>query len=222
MTPEKLRSWLRHKPAGATRVQIVQDGPTGVQVIADWERDELETLETPEQDVAQAMIEQAQDFCDMEGEACKFLVRWIGTRDRPLKVVTHRAKPRPEDEGGTVVDRSAISDATIIRDLLRHLETQQKHLASSLGTILDANRKTLDLMSAQQESMAKQLAELRASEQAPARDASPEEREESIQRAKALEALTAKLPEAIDLGIAAVANRFLAPAPPGEDSSAEH
>jgi len=205
MTPEKLRAWVRKKPAGAKGLQITADTPSGYHVIADWTRDELDTLETTEDDVVGVMLEQAQEYTDAEQEPQRFVIRWMGSNDRPLKVVTHRTKPDPDAARDEVPVRSAISDATIIRELLAHLKDTQKTLVGNIGTILQAQAETCKTLGAQVENLSRELARQRdqvLQQRAP--QLTPEQQEEALARVRALNSFADKAPDVLDVGIAAL------------------
>ena len=217
MTPEHLRAWLKHRPAGAVRLQLAHDTLPQPVVVADWERDELDGEGSAgDAAIAEAILAASQDFTDGEGEKCKFLIRWIGKADRPIKVKSHHVKPTPSDAETTL----AVTDSRVISDLLRHIEAKERVMQSSLSTITAGYEKTIAMLSSQLEAAIKQLHERPAVVEAPAPTLTEEQREESIQRAKALEAFTGKLPEVIDLGLAALAQRFLQPV--NEAGEAEH
>lgn len=210
MTPEHLRSWLKHRPAGAQRLQLVHDTLPALVTVADWERDEIDTEGSQgDADLAVNILAAAQDFTDGEGEKCKFLIRWIGSKDRPLKVKSHHVKPS-DPEGET--PQQTISDASVIRDLLRHLEAKERVMQSSLTTITQGYERTINMLSSQLEAAIKQLHERPEAPPAAPLVLTEEQREESIQRAEALKAFTGKLPEVMDLALAAAASRLLPPA----------
>lgn len=211
MTPERLAGWLKHRPAGAVRVQIVADAIGGLVVLADWERSELEAMDAPEVEVSAAMVGQAQEYTDAEGEKQKFLVRWIGGADRPMKVTTHRCAPTPPEEEGAPDSDSVkrFSDQLVQsnREYHKTILDMAKQIVASTSTMQAAYERTIAMQGAQNETLHKLLQERIV---APAAvEVPPEAREESIQRAKALEAFTGKIPEVMDLALAAVASKML-------------
>jgi len=215
MTPDRLRGWLKRRPAGAQRVQLVADGTAGTVIVADWEREELDAMsDDPQEDIAATMLTQAQEYTDGEGEAQKFLVRWLGSKERVLKVVRHHVAPTPGEDSDAEASSNGITDASIIKDLLRAHLDDRKVTNSSLATVTTGYEKTIEMLTVQLENAYKLIADLRAQEAAPSHTATVveqtvEQREESIQRSEALKVLTGKLPEILDLSVAAIATRFL-------------
>lgn len=231
MTPSKLRTWLKRIPAGAQHVQLAIDGISGLVEVATYERSEVEDLEVDEDvDVAASILEQAQEWVDGEREPGKFSIRWMSEKGRALRVATHRATPAPiEDAGGD--DASAaltaenLPDAmlALIRDLGRRDTEKDKQMVKVLVTSTTAYDKTIAMLTGQLQSAYKQLAEQHgvSPDAAVPVELTSEQREEVIQRGKALEALTGKIPDVVDLILAAIANKYL-PDADGKGESTEH
>ncbi len=231
MTPDRLRGWLAKVPAGSVAVEMCVDTATGGLVeLATWERDEVDELRgQADGDVADAMITSAQEFADGEETRQKFIVRWRGKRGKFLKTATHWAKPSDADgaeEGGLA---PGISDATIIRDLLRAGAEKDKVLlqtatAASRGAEASAvvYERTIAMLSARLEQAYQTVDQLKAAAETSALPVvvSEASEAESMQRTEALRALTEKLPDLIDLGITAMANKLLAGEPAAVEAAA--
>lgn len=208
MLPDRMRGWLSRQPAGATNVVLVADLSGGLQEIGSWERKEVEELHgQAEGDVANYIMAAAQEFADGEEAAkrVKFLIQWKGTRKAPLKVTTHWATPtppKPEDE--LVGIAPGISDATIIRDLLKSLGEKDKVLMSALKTTADAYEKTIGMLTGRLDDAYKA-----EPEQPAAIELSEQQQAESAQRSEAMQIFMDKVPELFDLGIALLAQKHL-------------
>lgn len=228
MTPDRLRGWLATVPAGSVAVELCVDGPAGLVELATWERPEVDELRgQADGDVADAMILSAQEYADGEETRQKFLVRWRGKRGKFLKTVTHWARPTAPDgeEGGLA---PGISDATIIRDLLRAGSEKDKVLLTTVTAAQQAAsssaaiyERTIAMLSARLEKAYQTVDELKAAAETTTAPLVVSEVSEAeiMQRTEALKALTDKLPDLIDLGITAMANKLLENEPPAAPAS---
>lgn len=219
MTPSKIREWLKRIPAGAQHVQLSVDTISGLCDVATWERSDVENIEADEEsDVASSIIEQAQEWVDGEREPCKFQIRWMSEKCKPLRVATHRATPTAVEEveeetssALTAAENVPAAMLALIRDLGRRDTEKDKQMVKVLVTSTTAYDKTIAMLTGQLQSAYSQLAEKHgvSTDAAVPVDLSPEQREEVIQRAKALEAFTGKVPDMIDLILAALAAKYL-------------
>lgn len=219
MTPEALRAFCRRRPAGAGHLQLGVDTALGVSGISEWQREEVESSLDPEAgkpEITATILESAQDFCDSAGEPTKFVLRWLGTNDRPLASKGHRCVPNAESER----EPERTHGDPIVRELLGHIATQQKTINAGFAAHTQGMERALTMISALLEASLKRERDAALERSpvqltAPPREATPEEREESLQRAAALAAVTGKLPELIDLGISIAAEKLLATQKPG-------
>lgn len=204
---EALRTWLNKRPAGADHVALVCDRAIGVyDPVGEWTAEEVKTS-----DVAQAIADASQDFADSEGapDGAKFSVRWIGVSGKQVAVRSHRCKPAPDaiDTPTTVTD--AGSQVEVIQLLCRTIDSQQKQINNSLRPITEAYDKAITILAAQLEASIRREVEAREDPRLQTQEPSPEQREESIQRANALAAFSGKLPEILDLALAAATSHLL-------------
>ena len=102
------------------------------------------------------------------------------------------------------------------RELLAHIALSQKQQNASLATLTTSYERMFSLLGGSLENAHKRLAELQgAPGDRPTTttlalpEKTVEEREESLQRARALEAVTGKLPDVIDAAIAALVSHFV-------------
>jgi hypothetical protein len=129
--------------------------------VADWARDEMDAEADAGPDrVAEAMLSQAQEFTDAEGSPQKFLLRWVGQHDRPLKVVTHRVAPSKDADGMDAPVLAGAPSDLIVRDLLKHLDANQRHTIAAMGTITATYEKALLMLTGQLEAQLKRGREL--------------------------------------------------------------
>jgi hypothetical protein len=229
MTPDRLRGWLAKVPAGSVGVEMCVDTSTGLVELANWERAEVDELRgQADGDVAEAMIQSAQEFADGEEQRQKFIVRWRGKRGKFLKTCTHWARPaEAEGEEGGVAP--GISDATIIRDMLRAGSEKDKVLLQTATAATQAAtasaavyERTIAMLSTRLEQAYQTVDQLKAAAETSALPVvvSEASEAEAIQRTEALRALTEKLPDLIDLGITAMANKLLAGEPAAVEAAA--
>lgn len=198
MTPERLKAFVVRKMPGTVSLQLEHDRALGKpEVIASWSRAEVDGFAkgaATAPDIVADILENAQTFADGEGAPTKFLIRWFGEKERVLGSTAHRAAPRR--------DSTEASPGEIIRDLLKMNLEQGKTLISGIAALQTAHKETLALL----------VEQLRAANAHPALEAqvviSDEEREEVMARAKALDALTSKLPDLLDV-LYVGAERFL-------------
>lgn len=217
MTPERLRGWLKKIPAGARGIQLaVEVEGAGLVPIGNWEREDAKALqEQPaDRDLSAALIDQAQEYTDAEAAGQKFVVRWLGQRESVLKSTTHRVQPiavaTDDAEPTTVIN--GVTDATIIRDLLKAHEAKDKQLAGAVHTLTEAYGRVIGMLTTQLTGAYNALAEEKARETpiaATVVEASQEQKEESFQRAEAMKVFTSKLPDVLELLIATAAKRLL-------------
>ena len=227
MTPDRLRGWLKKIPAGARGIQLaVEVEGAGLVPIGNWEREDAKALQDQpgDRDLAAALIDQAQEYADAEGTGQKFVIRWIGQKDAILKSTTHRVQPTAAatDDGEPTTEIDGVTDATIIRDLLKAHEAKDKQLAGAVNTLTEAYGRVIGMLTTQLTGAYNALAEEKAREApsvaATVVELTPEQKEESFQRAEAMKAFTSKLPDVLELLIAAGAKKLL---PTAEESAAE-
>jgi len=188
------------------------DTSTGLIQLATWERAEVDELRgQADGDVATAMIAAAQEYADGEETRQKFIIRWCGKRGKFLKTVTHwaRATAAEGDDGLA----PGISDATIIRDLLRRDGEKDKVLLNALTASAQAYERTIAMLSTRLQQAYEVIDEHKKLEAAaPSTElvgVSETAEAEILQRTEALKVLTEKLPDMIDLGVTAIANKLL-------------
>jgi len=222
MTPDRIAGWLRHRPAGSTRLELSFDGLTGLTPVAEWEREELDGGNVNEAQLASQIVDQSQEWTDGEGEDCKFLLRWMSQSKtgRAIKVTTHRCKPTPTEEvnAPTAGDQAAWVAAMVAQNQqqAKQLLDMAKQVAASTNTMQQAYERTIQMLGAQNETLHRILQE-RSLQPPTSQELSDEQRAESLQRAEALKTLTDRLPDVLELGLAAAARKLL-PDVPGQES----
>lgn len=219
MNVEQLRGWVKHRPAGALRLQLVVETKGGdLNAIAVWERTDIDALEDPNTEIATTVLSQAQEFTDAETERCKFLVRWLGNRDRVLKAVTHRCSPTPSETPGQSQVRNPEDLISVLveqnKNVLDAMLEQNKQVTSSVKSITEGFSSAISALTEKYNEANRELRRKPSPELVAAvADLSPEQREEVIQRTEALRAFTGKVPEIADLLMALASEKWLRPAP---------
>lgn len=221
MTPDRMRGWLAKAPAGALAVELLADTPNGLVELATWDRSEIEDLKgQADGDVATAMIGAAQEYADGEETRQKFLIRWRGKRAKCLKSITHWARPNPTEARDL---SPGISDATIIRDLLRANNEKDKVLLSALTASAAAYERTITMLSTRLQQAYETIDESKGmgiSSAPVVVEVSAIAEAEIMQRTAAMKALTDKLPDVIDLAVTAMANKLLENEPTAKAAAA--
>lgn len=213
MTPDRMRAWIRKIPTGAKRLQLTHDTVTGQVPLTEWTREEVKDNDgAGATDVVDEITQVCEDLAESEGVLSRFNIRWLGDKDRTLKTTTHRVKPDAveEDAGpGLASTAPSAQESVWIKELLRALIEKDKQLNAAYRTSLEANDKTILMLTRQSEDSFKQMHELRAEKATREEHATDEaeqtaeQREETMQRAKAWEKLGDILPDFAELGIAA-------------------
>ena len=229
MTPDRIRGFVRKPPTGAKRLQLCHETVGGNEALADWTRDELEGVADRSGRAGEEWIEdilaQCQDVADTEQAPYSlFKLRWLGDKDRVLKVVSHRAKPNPvhsDDDGPTMELAPMVSAASAspvmsphelsvwVPALLRQIVEKDKQMNAAYQTALDGNDRTIKMLISHNEKLFIDNVEGRAAldrmalESDDTAEQTVEEREETIARTKAWEKLSEMIPDFAEVGIAA-------------------
>ncbi len=211
MTPDRIRGWLDRIPAGSKTVILNADAVTGLQEIGSWARKEVEDLHGhADGDVADFITQAAQEFANGEGETkqLKFLIQWKGTKKGALRTATHWATAKAaETEEGIVAP--GISDATIIRDLLKALSAKDKVLMDALTISTGAYEKTIGMLSGRLDLVYKELDENTSNPPPLPVELTEQEQAESAQRQEAMGILMDKAPDLFDLGMTVLTDYVL-------------
>lgn len=210
MTPDKIRAFLK-VPTGGRTVHLMVSALTGMQELASWERQEVEdTHGQTDGDVADSIIKGAQEYANGETKRQKFRIQWRGLRAKPLKSTTHWATPQSQETSDE--EPAGISDATVIRELLKANGEAHKLILGALPPL----HSTIQMLSARLSEAYEALDDKRV----PAPDAvetprelSDEELAEVLQRTEALGKVMDKVPDILDVGIAALSKWALSDRP---------
>jgi len=226
-TPDQIRRFLKKRPVGGGRVTCAVETALGVgHAVAEWSMEQLDAAfqEGGTTDPATAIMEACQDFADSDGNPTRFVIRWFGGHDRVLLSLIHKAVPQGESGGseGVIKLESASPLGALLvanRELMGLVGTLHSRQNAALPQICQSYERAIALITAQlQASMQReaQLAErVRALEAGAGqpRELTQEEREEALRRGEAWRELSVilkgRLGEALDLAIAAGANKLL-------------
>ena len=209
MLPDRMRGWLKRTPAGATQVVLSADLASGLFEIGSWEGKEVEELHgQSDGDVATLIITACQEYADGEESTkrIKFLIQWKGTRKAPMKTTTHWATPTPKSEGEESGIAPGISDATIIRDLLRAHGDKDKVLMDALKATAEAYERIISVQGARLDAFYKEESEAPL---APTVELTEQQQAEGLQRSEAIGLLMDRVPALFDLGMALLEHKAL-------------
>lgn len=230
MRMDRLRTWLGRPEDGSLRIELAYDGVAGLEPIADWTRKDLDA---DVDDVAGSIIEQMQDNANtQEGQRkyVPFALRWLGEGGAPLKTARHRVRPKAPEDGEDAKDeldvvsvgssRAQADYQVWIKELMRALLAKDQAINDAYRTVLQANKDTIAMLSAQAERAFKVVENQRSErmEDRPPAEITTEQREESRIRIQAWEKLIELMPEASSLALNAIAAKILPPVPADADA----
>lgn len=208
MNPDRLTRWLARGRVGAEMLQLRDDGEEGP-----FQRWPVATL--PE-DPVQLIFDCAGDYADSCGESKRVAIEYLDDEGEVIAKTIHKAGTA-EAKSWDAANAANVSENTIISQLLRHIEVQQKVLSgSSLGTF-NAMERVLALQSRLVEKQAQQLAQLSDQVMAmrleqvkadPDEDDPADTEEESRARARALEKVGELLPPVANMALAYMQTRL--------------
>jgi len=205
-SPKAMAAFLKSRPASGIRVQLVAELPPpsgGLHPLGEWSREEIVAADEAERDITAEIYAAAQEHTDFERLGHKYMARWMGTHDRPL---SSRALRCEVSEEVAAAKKAPIAQDEIVRELLAANITLQKQLTHQTQVITGSYERALKLLSDQLEAA---LGRAPATDSLAGVELTPEEREEAMQRAQVMKAAASKIPEIIDLAIAAGARHFL-------------
>jgi hypothetical protein len=211
MSPDRMRAWLKKRPAGACRLVLSQDQGLGIlQVIASWTREEIEDAADPSagaQDVSVSVLDVAQDHVDSVADACRFSLQWQTDTGRTLTTVTMNISPTDKPRAAEAGGAEPMSAHRLISELLGALQQKDRVLTTSVGVVLSAYERALKMQEQTNTALLRQLVELRAITPVLA-ETKPEDLEVARLKARALEKLIELGPDVARLAIGAAAEHF--------------
>ena len=158
MTPDRLRAWISRNRVGAHWLRLRACGidNEGTYVFQTWP---TAGLTDDEHDVVQLIFDVAGDYADSVEEDARVAVEFLSEDDEVIASTVHKAKcTRPASVDAA--NASNVSSATIISQLLRHIETQQRVLSGGSIGALGAMERVLKMQSAIIEKQAAQNSDL--------------------------------------------------------------
>lgn len=217
LSPDRLRSWIKKRKQGATRLVLAHEQGLGVRAtVACWQREDIEASEDPSRggsDVVAEVMDAAQDHTDgVNAGKCTFLLSWQTEGERILNSMPLYLEPS-EAVATTTNASETISTQALIGQLLGHIHDQQKVINGSLGVVLGGQKGTIEILQAQITFMGQQqlatLAALAEARALPARvDLTPEDLESKRLTHEALRKLIDLGPMVGALAVRAAARYF--------------
>lgn len=217
MNAERMNLWIFKIVPGGRVLQVTHEQAMGQGLtIASWTREDVDSARDQSQNVGEQVLESAQDHANAVGEACRFLVQWIGDSGRPLRTLVHRCVPteRPENEHALHAD--AVSGNATIGQLLSHIAQQQRVINGSIGAVLSAYDRAMAMQSSMMAAQAQLLAANRMELQqflVAQQTGTPEDSEVTRLKRNALEKLIELGPDIGRMAIAALSNVIAGDAP---------
>jgi hypothetical protein len=143
VSPSRLLAWLARVPPTAARLELRHEGLNGVVTLAAMERAEAAGVGN----VADTLIDVAQDFTDSAEARCRFSVVWLDSSERVIATKPIRCAPTDDDDddddgvsqqiaGAGRPPKEEATSAGIVAQLMRHVENRERLLNIALGTNL--------------------------------------------------------------------------------------
>lgn len=208
-TQNRLASWLKKPNRGeVVYVRLTHDRVGTPQTIALWRAAEVGVnLE----DAAQRILQECDDYAAQANEAVRIKIELLDEGKETIAYLPHTATP---DEPMTVDEANAAqtSSERVIAMFMRHVETQQRALTGSMGSIFNAfertleqNQRIIERQSSQIQNLQTQLEAARAVNADDEED-SESERTEHLARARAWDKVSELLPAVAKIAINHAAN----------------
>lgn len=231
MTPDRLRGWLQRWRVGAASLQLRHDvvGDDSGAVFHRWD---VEHLPTDADELVQLVLDVAGDYADSQQEAVRVSVEYLNDEDVKTAGTIHKAKTR-EAQTWDQANAADVSQGSIISQLLRHIEVQQKVLSGSnlnafaiVERAMNVQQKVMERQAAQIQALADQVLELRAKAVVAGEEgdeeAAAETAEESRARARAFDRFAEIVPHVANGVLQYVATKQAGPAVNGAVNGAVH
>lgn len=231
-TPDQIRRFLKKRPMGAGRLTVAVETPLGIgHSVAEYSLEQLNAALEPESpiDPVVAIMEACQEYADSDGNDQRFSVRWFGGHDRVLGTMVHKCRAQHDADGigPSAADLNA-PGSPLAAMLIANREQQQligtlmSRQNAAMPQLCQSYERCIALLTAQlqasiqrETALAERVRTLESGVGQP-RELTAEEREEALRRGDAWRELAAllkgRLGEAMDLAIAAGAQRLLPPA----------
>lgn len=251
MRIDKMAAWIRRSVAGSERLQLCWEGPTQLETLTDWTFPEMKSMAEGGEEIAETICTMAQEHCDAQDPGrvrTKYVLRWIGSDSRVLRSTMHHVQPTPaneedplgaamarvmddmrlatdEDGGGTVRSQAPMFYEAMIKELGRALLDKDRAMNEAYKTALNANQRTIDMLTAQVEAYFRQLSAMRAELlelQGPQPEVMSEaQAHESMKRAEAIDKLMGFMPEFTETLMHLASAKLLATLEPADGAKGE-
>lgn len=218
MTPERLQSWI-YRPVTSSRTLVLEHEPTIGQskTIAQWSREEVETLREQNGSQGEEVLICAREHMENIGErdTQKFVLSWFGEKN-PNALRSTIVKLQPDEASLAVGEAAARMTAAtgggdlaqILPFFLNHISQTQRATIGSIGVLLAAHERTASMQQKiidGQQALIQKLLE--------ANDGQRETSGVSEAKTRILEKLSNVLPDMVSAGVHLAASK-LSPPPP--------
>jgi hypothetical protein len=207
MTPDRLRSWLARNRVGAVLLQLRHDSlDTEGKVFQRW------SLEALGDDPTQMVLDCCGDYADAIEESARVAIEYLNDDDEVIASTVHKARAASAT-GYDAANAGNISENTIVSQLLRHIEVQQRVLSGSnlgafqsLERVLTLQTKLVEKQAQQIQQLADQVLAMRlehgsGDDSAELAVSTPDTEEESRARARAMDRVGELLPVVANMAI---------------------
>jgi hypothetical protein len=203
MTPEKLQGWIYKVIPGGRTLRVVHEQALGQGLtIASWTREEVDGSKAANLNHAEQVLDEAQFHADSVGEACRFLIQWCSESDKPLRTMIHRAAPSEGSVNQFAAGADLVSPNAMVGQLLSHIHDQQKVLNGSIGVVLSAYDRAMNMQGEMLKQMGTMLQAQR--KQLAEQVDSPEVLELTRAKTRAFDKLVDGIPDVLKFAITAL------------------
>lgn len=202
-TPEKLQGWIYKVIPGGRTLQLVHEQALGQGLtIASWSREEVDSNKDANVNHGEQVLDEAQFHADSVGEACRFLIQWCSDTGKPLRTMIHRAAPSEGATNKFAAGADLVSPNAMVGQLLQHIHDQQKVLNGSIGVVLSAYERAMNM----QADMLKQTSQMLQAQRKQLADQTetPEQIELVRAKTRAFDKLVDAVPDVFKFAISAM------------------
>jgi hypothetical protein len=146
MTPEKLTGWVNKTVPGGRHLVIIHEQSVGGGLtVASWTREDVDEHRERGTSIGAEVMDSAQDHAESVGEGCRFLIQWQSDIGKALRTIVHRAAPTDRPTSEHALHAEFVSPNAMIGQLLNHISQQQRVMNGSIGAVLAAYERALQM-----------------------------------------------------------------------------
>ena len=160
LTPDRMQIWIYKTCPGGKFLTLTHEQALGQGLtVASWTRDEVYGAKERDEDFGSLVLDAAKDHADSVGEACRFVIAWTtdDINPRMLRSIIHRCQPTEKPDNVFADHADKVSGNATIGQLLSHIAGQQKVINGSIGVILQAYERAMNMQQSLCDKLARRL-----------------------------------------------------------------